>query len=92
MTEKPKLLDQMRHVLRLKHYSYKTEKAYVHWARRFIFYHNKRHPAEMGKQEVEVFWVFLAEHVAASTHKPSRKLTTFKPDIKTSKQLPGRWL
>ena len=69
MTEKPKLLDQMRHVLRLKHYSYKTEKAYVHWARRFIFYHNKRHPAEMGKEEVEAFLVYLAveQYVAAST-------------------------
>lgn len=69
MTGKPKLLDQMRHTLRLKHYSYETEKAYVHWAKRFILYHDKRHPAEMGKEEVEAFLVYLAvdQHVSAST-------------------------
>ncbi|MBX3059932.1 MAG: integron integrase [Anaerolineae bacterium] len=69
MTEKPKLLDQVRQALRLKHYSYETEKSYVHWAKRFILYHDKRHPAEMGKEEVEAFLAYLAveQHVAAST-------------------------
>ncbi|GAB4162096.1 MAG: integron integrase [Candidatus Promineifilaceae bacterium] len=69
MTGKPKLLDQMRHTLRLKHYSYETEKAYVQWAKRFILYHNKRHPTEMDKEEVEAFLVYLAvdQHVSAST-------------------------
>ena len=46
---KPKLLDQVRQVIRTRHYSYHTEKAYVGWIKRFIFFHNKRHPAEMGE-------------------------------------------
>jgi len=48
MESKTKLLDQMRHVLRLKHLSIRTEKAYVQWAKRFILFHHKRHPADMG--------------------------------------------
>jgi hypothetical protein len=48
MESKTKLLDQMRHVLRLKHMSIRTEKAYVQWAKRFILFHHKRHPADMG--------------------------------------------
>ncbi len=46
-----KLLDQLREALRLKHYSYRTEEAYVDWVRRFILFHGKRHPAEMGAPE-----------------------------------------
>jgi hypothetical protein len=45
---KPKLLDQVRDVLRRKHYSVRTEQAYVDWVRRFILFHGKRHPREMG--------------------------------------------
>ncbi|MSR64848.1 MAG: integron integrase, partial [Verrucomicrobiae bacterium] len=52
---KPKLLDQVRFAIRAKHYSIRTEEAYVHWARRFILYHGKRHPATMAKAEVEAF-------------------------------------
>lgn len=68
-TTKPKLLDQVRHTLRLKHYSYQTEKTYVQWVKRFIMYHDKRHPTEMGKEEVEAFLTYLAvdQHVSAST-------------------------
>src|SRR4030067_2688182 len=67
--EKPKLLDQVRAAIRTKHYSLKTEKAYVHWIRRFILHHNKRHPAEMGEREIGEFLTHLAvkENVAAST-------------------------
>jgi len=43
---KPKLLDQVRDAVRMRHYSPKTEDSYVHWIKRFIFFHNKRHPAE----------------------------------------------
>ena len=66
---KKKLLDQLRDVLRLKHYSYRTEEAYVDWARRFILFHNKRHPAEMGAPEIRAFLLHLVNerHVAAST-------------------------
>jgi len=66
---KPRLLDQVREVIRVKHYSPRTEKAYVNWIKRFIFYHGTRHPAEMGAEEVRKFVSHLALdcRVAAST-------------------------
>ncbi|MGE0826701.1 MAG: integron integrase [Candidatus Binatia bacterium] len=68
-THKPKLLDHVRHVLRFRHYSYQTEKTYIHWIKRFILFHQKRHPAVMGKAEVEQFLTALAvdRHVSAAT-------------------------
>jgi integron integrase len=64
-----KLLDQVRDAIRLKHYSIRTEQAYVNWIKRYIYFHNVRHPAEMGAAEVEAFLTHLAvnENVAAST-------------------------
>lgn len=64
-----KLLDQVRDVIRLKHYAYRTEETYVQWIRRYILFHNKRHPREMGIAEVEAFLTYLAVEgqVAAST-------------------------
>jgi integron integrase len=64
-----KLLDQLRDAIRLKHYSIRTEEAYVSWARRYILFHNKRHPKDMGSQEIEAFLTHLAvdQKVAAST-------------------------
>jgi len=69
MTVKPRLLDQVREKIRLKHYSIRTEQAYVDWIKRYILFHGKRHPQEMGKQEVEQFLTHLAveRNVAAST-------------------------
>jgi integron integrase len=66
---KLKLLDQMRHVLRLKHMSIRTEEAYISWIRRFILFHHKRHPKDMGAEEIRAFLTHLAVHdqVAAST-------------------------
>lgn len=66
---KKKLLDQVRDVLRVKHYSYRTEQSYVQWIRRYILFHDKRHPSEMGAREIEAFLNDLAvkQHVAAST-------------------------
>jgi integron integrase len=63
------LLDQLRDAIRIKHYSYSTEKTYVHWAKRYIIFHNKRHPAEMGVQEIEAFLSHLTQdaNVSAST-------------------------
>ena len=68
-TQKPKLLDQVRRALRTKHYSRRTEEAYVHWIRKYILYHNKRHPKDMGEKEINQFLTHLAvdRHVAAST-------------------------
>ena len=48
--QKLKLLDQVRQAIRTRHYSPRTEETYVHWIKRFIFFHNKRHPAEMGRE------------------------------------------
>ena len=56
----PKLLDQVRVKIRVKHYSIRTETQYIHWIKRFILYHNKRHPREMGAKEVESFLTHLA--------------------------------
>jgi integron integrase len=65
----PKLLDRVRTALRLRHRSLRTETAYIGWIRRFIFFHGKRHPAELGVDEVSAFLSDLAERggVAAST-------------------------
>jgi len=66
---KPKLLDQVRQTIRVRHYSPRTEETYVGWIKRFIFFHDKRHPAEMGEAEIAAFLSSLASesHVSAST-------------------------
>jgi site-specific recombinase XerD len=64
-----KLLEQVKDQIRLKHYSYRTEDSYVQWIRRYILFHNKRHPQEMGVPEIEAFLSHLAVEgkVSAST-------------------------
>ena len=68
-TPAPKLLDRVRWHLRVKHYSIRTEQAYVDWIRRFIIFHDKRHPDTMGEEQIGAFLTYLAvqRHVAAST-------------------------
>jgi integron integrase len=68
-SQPPKLIDQLRQAIHLRHYSLATEKQYVQWVRRFIHFHNVRHPADMGAPEVEAFLTHLAvqSNVAAST-------------------------
>jgi hypothetical protein len=65
----PKLLDQLRDKVRLKHYSPSTERQYVHWVKRFVLFHNKRHPMDMGAAQVEAFLTHLAVdgNVSSST-------------------------
>jgi integron integrase len=65
----PKLLDQVRDIIRRRHYSIRTEQTYVDWIRRFILFHGKRHPREMAETEVTAFLTYLARegNVAAST-------------------------
>ncbi|HTY09682.1 MAG TPA: integron integrase [Bacteroidota bacterium] len=67
--EKGKLLDQVRSRMRLRHFSMRTEQAYLYWIKRFILFHHKRHPREMGEKEVEAFLSNLAVigKVSAST-------------------------
>jgi len=60
MEIKKKLLDIVREKIRFKHYSISTEKTYIHWIKRYIFFHNKKHPIEMGKREIEQFLTSLA--------------------------------
>ncbi|QFZ91772.2 site-specific integrase [Synechococcus elongatus] len=65
----PRLLDQVREAIRLKHFSLKTEKSYLYYIRDFILFHNKRHPREMGSDEIRAYLSHLAiqRHVAPST-------------------------
>ena len=70
MEERPKkLLDQVRDMMRLKHYAIRTEDSYVDWIKRFILFHKKRHPKDMGVSEIQTFLTHLAVDlkVAAST-------------------------
>ncbi len=66
---RPKLLDSVREAIRIRHYSVRTENTYVGWIRRFILFHNKRYPNEMGADEVTRFLTNLAVkgRVSAST-------------------------
>ena len=72
---KPKLLDQVRQLLRLRHYSLRTEVAYLAWIRRYILFHKKRHPRELTEQDVSAFLSSLAleGNVATSTQNQARK-------------------
>ena len=65
-----RLLDQIRERIRYKHYSLRTEQAYVQWVRMFVKWHHLRHPRDMGREEIEAFLAMLANErrVAASTH------------------------
>ncbi|NBW97843.1 MAG: integron integrase, partial [Planctomycetia bacterium] len=65
----PRLLDQVREAIRVRHLARNTERAYVHWVKRFILFHGRRHPRDMAEREVQSFLTGLAvrDHVAAST-------------------------
>ena len=69
MEVKKKLLDLVRDKVRFKHYSFSTEKTYVHWIKHYILFHHKKHPIEMGKSEIEVYLTKLAvkDKVAPTT-------------------------
>jgi len=86
---KPKLLDQVREAIRTRHYSGKTEKAYVHWIKRFIFFHNKRHPMEMAEAEIGQFLSSLAMdgHVSASTQNQAFNAILFLYDQVLGKKI-----
>ncbi|MCK5032594.1 MAG: integron integrase, partial [Calditrichia bacterium] len=68
-TTKPKLLDQVRSVLRVKHYSYRTEQSYIHWIKKYIYFNNKTHPKELDGKDIAKFISYLAvkEKVSSST-------------------------
>lgn len=83
----PRLLDQVREAIRVRHYSIRTEQAYTYWIKQFILFHNKRHPRDMGELEVQSFLTYLAArmNVTASTQNQalSAILFLYKHVIKT---------
>jgi integron integrase len=87
-----RLLDQLRNKIRLKHYSIRTEHAYVDWVRRFILFHGKRHPRDLGAEHVEAFLTSLAVEgrVAASTQNQAKSAILFLYREVLSAELP--WL
>ena len=91
-TATPRLLDRLREAIRLRHYSIRTEAAYVDWVRRFIRFHAKRHPREMGAAEVEAFLTHLAVErgVAPSTQNQAKSALLFLYRVVLQVQLP--WL
>jgi integron integrase len=78
-TAPPRLLDRMRHAIRVRHFAIRTEQTYVDWARRFILFHGKRHPQEMGAPEVEAFLTHLAVErgVAPATQSQAKAALLF---------------
>lgn len=68
-SQRPRLLDRLREAIRRRHYSRRTEEAYIHWTKRFIYFSGKRHPSQLGEPEVTAFLNHLAteRNVAAST-------------------------
>ena len=77
--EPPRLLARVRDRIRFKHYSIRTEEAYVDWIRRFIVFHDKRHPSELNASDVEAFLTDLAvaRHVSASTQNQAKSAILF---------------
>jgi hypothetical protein len=74
-----KLLNDVRNTLRVHHYALKTEKTYLQWIKRFILFHNKTHPLQMGKMEVEVFltWLAVERKVSPSTQNQALQAILF---------------
>jgi len=77
--QKPRLLDQVREVCRVRHYSPRTEKTYIHWIKRYIFFHDKRHPKDMGASEINAFlsWLATSKNVAAATQNQALNALVF---------------
>ena len=86
----PRLLDRVRQPIRARHYSLRTEEAYVGWIRRYIFFHNKRHPMEIGEPEINAFVTHLAVEgpVSASTQTQALSALLFLYRHVLAKQLP----
>ncbi len=88
----PRLLDRLREAIRVRHYSIRTEDAYADWARRFIVFHGKRHPLDLGAAEVAAFLTHLAvqRNVAASTQNQAKSALLFLYRVVLGVELP--WL
>jgi hypothetical protein len=86
-----RLLDQVRDVIRIKHYSIRTEQAYLQWVRRYILFHGKRDPSELGSEHLSAFLTHLAvrSNVAASTQNQALKQSSFSIARYSSRTCPG---
>jgi len=78
---KRKLLDMVRDKMRLKHYSLSTERTYVHWIKHYIFFHNKKHPLEMEKPEIEQFLTSLAVQKKVSPTTQNQAFVALKAGV-----------
>lgn len=74
VAQQPRLLDQVRAAIRTRHYSLRTEQAYCHWIKRYILFHGKRHPLDMGAPEIEAFLSALATDRGVSTSTQNQAL------------------
>jgi len=92
LSRAPRLLDQVRDAIRAKHYSIRTEQAYLDWIKRFIYFHGKRHPAELAASDVEQFLTHLAveRNVAAATQNQAKSALLFLYKAVLGVELP--WL
>ncbi|MBM4334070.1 MAG: hypothetical protein FJ117_23115 [Deltaproteobacteria bacterium] len=72
---KPKLLDRLREPLRSRYYSRRIEQRHCHWVKRFIFFHNKRHPADMAEPEINAFLTHLAVKDRVSAYTQTQALS-----------------
>ena len=88
----PRLLDRVRREIRVRHCSIRTESSYVDWIKRFIIFHDKRHPTEMGASEVTAFLTYLAveRSVAPSTQAQAKSAILFLYRVVLNTALP--WL
>jgi len=77
METKKKLLDIVRDKIRFKHYSFSTERTYVYWIKQYIFFHHKKHPIDMGKNEIEAFLTNLAVKNRVSPTTQNKLLVRF---------------
>ena len=75
----PRLMEQVRAEIRARHYSRRTEDAYVHWIRRFIVFQGRRHPRDLGSPEISAFvtWLAMERRVAASTQNQALSAVLF---------------
>ena len=89
---RPRLLQRVHEAIRVRHYSRRTEEAYVHWIKRLIYFHGKRHPETMGEAEVTAFLNHLAveRHVAAATQNQALSAILFLYRQVLGRELP--WL
>ena len=79
----PRLLDRVRNAVRLRHYSYRTEQAYIHWIKRYIWFHDRRHPAKMGAAEVTAFLSHLASDREVSASSQNQALSSLLFQIRS---------